>query len=130
MNEWFVERTTYTRKITHPDSGSEAEVTMRPLNAGDRAEFNEIRLLSSEDGEGRGEGQLRPGRMQLLAVERAIVSWTIPGPGPTAETIAQLDPRIFDQLYAHVSFGNPKAEAQEEGGGDVVPLPEPVAEAS
>src|SRR3954462_2543813 len=102
---WFVERETYTRKIIDPESKKEAEVTMRPLNAGDRAEFNEIRLLS--DGEGGGEGQLQPGRMQLLAVERAVVTWTIPGPGPTAETIAQLDPRVFDQLYELVSFGNP-----------------------
>lgn len=107
MSEWFVERTTYTRKIKAA-SGAEAEVVMRPLNAGDRAEFNEIQLFQDEDGE--GSGRLRPGRMQLLMVERAVVSWTIPGPGPSSESIAQLDPRIFDQLYDAVSFGNPPEE--------------------
>lgn len=122
-NEWFVERTTYERTIRHPDTKAEAVLTMRPLNAGDRAEFNEIRLLSSDDGSGGGEGQLRPGRMQLLAVERAVVAWTIPGPGPTAEAIAQLDPRVFDQIYGHVSFGNP-----DPPEGEVVPLPSGDAE--
>jgi hypothetical protein len=135
---WFVERETYVRKIVDPESKEEAEVTMRPLNAGDRAEFNEIRLLS--DGEGGGEGTLRPGRMQLLTVERAVVSWTIPGPQPSAEAIFQLDPRVFDQLYELVSFGNPpeaegseawrKAQKTDEPGegGEVVPLEKPEPE--
>lgn len=104
---WFVERTTYERTIKHP-SGAEATVTFRPLNAGDRAELNEIRLLSNEDGS--GSGKLEPGRMQILAVARAVVSWTIPGPGPSEESIQQLDPRVFDELYKNVSFGNPPAE--------------------
>lgn len=134
-DDWFVQRETYTRKILHPASKAEAEVTMRPLNAGDRAEFNEIRLLS--DGEGGGEGVLQPGRIQLLTVERAVVEWTIPGPGPTAASIAQLEPNIFEQLWDLVSFGNPpdaegsaawekwKAEQADEPpkeGGEVVPL--------
>lgn len=130
-DDWFVQRETYTRKIVHPASKAEAEVTMRPLNAGDRAEFNEIRLLS--DGEGGGQGIMSPGRIQLLTVERAVVTWTIPGPGPTAETIAQLDPVIFEQLWELVSFGNPpdaegseawkKAQSNEpREGGEVVPL--------
>ena len=136
MPSWFVQRETYDRKIIYPGTDDEASVTMRPLNAGDRAEFNEIRLLS--DGAGGGEAQMQPGRMQLLTVERAVVSWTIPGPGPSAETIQQLDPRVFDQLYELVSFGNPpdgegsqaweKWNAAKQGepskeGGDVVPLP-------
>lgn len=128
MSDWFVERTTYDRKIVNR-AGAESSVTMRPLNAGDQAEFNEIQLLS--DGEGGGEGVVRPGRIKILTVERAVVSWTIPGPGPTAETIAQLDPFVFEQLFELASFGNPpegegseawqKAQAAREGG-EVVPL--------
>jgi hypothetical protein len=37
-----------------------------------------------------------------------------PGPRPDAETIAQLDPRVFDQLYELVSFGNPPEGRREQ----------------
>jgi hypothetical protein len=135
MSDWFVKNDTYDREIEHPVTKEKATVTMRPLNAGDRAEFNEIRLLYSapdeDGGEAETEGAIRPGRMQILAVRRALVSWTIDMP-ITDATVQQLDPRVFDQIYGHVSFGNPKA--QEVVEGTAVPLrrdaPAPAAAAA
>lgn len=129
---WTVTRDTYERKIKHPD-GTEETVWLRPLNAGDRAEFNEIKVLAE------GDGAIQTGRIQLLMVERAVVDWTLEQDGSklpiSVEIIRQLEPSVFDQLYEHVSFGSPDteraiadglpiidADRREEEGGD--PLPE------
>lgn len=134
MTEWFVNRDTYTVDIEHPDTKEKATVTMRPLNAGDRAEFNEIRILQSDDDDGASEGSIRPGRMQLLTVERAVTEWTLPQP-PSSATIANLDPRVFDQIYEAVSFGNRKkpdaiegVATRKEDDTTVVPLQSDTAE--
>lgn len=109
-NEWFTPRDTYERPIVHPESGAEATVTYRPLNAGDRAELNEMRVL--DDGAGGGEGRYSLAQQQLRATEMAVVAWTLPGPSPTPESIRQLDPKVFDLIYKHVSFGKPKSVAE------------------
>lgn len=107
MTRWTVDRgKTYDRPVKHPD-GTEETVTFRPLDAGDRAEFNEIRILSE------GEGAMRTGRISVLMVERAVIAWTLKeedGVTPlplTSAIINALDPSVFDQLYEHVSFGDP-----------------------
>lgn len=111
MTQWTVNRgETYDRKVKHPD-GTEETVTFRPLDAGDRAEFNEIKILAE------GEGSVQTGRIQLMMVERSIVRWTLEQDGaplpPTLDVIRSLDPNVFDQLYEHVSFGKPKAEPEQ-----------------
>lgn len=124
-SQWFVQRDTYEREIEHPETKEKATVTMRPLNAGDRAELQELRLVEGEDGE--GEGRIHIARQQLHAVRLALAAWSIDTP-ITADTIAQLDPRVFDQIYKHVSFGNPSevvdAEAREDEA-NLAPLPRP-----
>lgn len=135
MTQWTVNRAdTYNRTIRHPD-GTEATVTFRPLDAGDRAEFNEIRIVGED-----GESAVQTGRIQLLAVARAIVDWTLEQDGAklpiSVDMIRQLEPAVFDQLYEHTSFGRPVElvktaganghdDAVQEGGG--VPLPSAVA---
>lgn len=106
MTRWTVDRgKTYDREIKHPN-GTVETVTLRPLDAGDRAEFNEIRILSE------GEGAMRTGRISVLMVERAVVAWTLKeedgSPLPvTSAIINALEPSVFDQLEEHVSFGDP-----------------------
>jgi hypothetical protein len=111
---WTVDTTkTYTREIEH--GKEKATVTMRPLDAGDRAELSEIRLMLAEGGD---EGILSAGRIKILTVAKAIVSWTIPSPNsepfePTEQNIRTLEPDVFEQLFDHVSFGTPEAEKIE-----------------
>lgn len=114
---WTVKRDTYERKVKHPD-GTEETVWLRPLNAGDRAEFNEIKVLAE------GDGAIQTGRIQLLMVERAVVDWTLEQDGSklpiSSEIIRQLEPSVFDQLYEHVSFGDPDVKKAMIGGLAVV----------
>lgn len=118
---WTVKRDTYERKVKHPD-GTEETVWLRPLNAGDRAEFNEIKVLAE------GDGSIQTGRIQLLMVERALVDWTLQQDGAklpiSSEIIRQLEPSVFDQLYEHVSFGDPDVLKAQIGGLPVVDLDE------
>lgn len=101
-DEVIVQRDTYTREF-HSPAGTPFKATFRPLNAGDRAEFNELRIY------GEGDGRMPVGRIQILMVERALVEWEIPDLPITPETIGSLDPVLFDQLYQAVSLGNPTA---------------------
>lgn len=91
-----------------PDAESVGSVTLRPLTAGDRAEFSEIKIRDDEG------GSIATGLIQLMMVERAIVAWTFDRP-PTIDVIRVLEPGIFDQLYFHVSYGNPTI-AEKLGG--------------
>lgn len=110
--DWFVSRETYDREVAHPDDENEKiTVTLRPLNAGDRAELQEMRIGAGDDGE--GEGRVSLARQQVHAVQLALVAWSLPQ-AVSPETIAQLDPRVFDGIYKHVSFGNPKADDPED----------------
>lgn len=130
MTEWFTKPETYEREIVHPnDKTLKMKVTFRPLSAGDRAASNEIRLSSDEDSDEAG-ASLRPFRMQLAHLHRAIVSWTLDTP-PTPDALAQLEPEVFDELYKHMSWGNPTDDTVD-GTGRVVPLKqgEPAASAA
>jgi hypothetical protein len=119
MRSWTVKRDTYERKVKHPDGGEET-VWLRPLNAGDRAEFNEIKVLAE------GDGAIQTGRIQLLMVERAVVDWTLEQDGAklpiSSEIIRQLEPAVFDQLYDHVSFGDPDVLKAQVDGLPVIDL--------
>lgn len=125
----FVQTETYRRDLHAPirkpgDPPDEVVgwVELRPLNAGDRAEFNEIKLQASG-------GQYSIGLIQLLMVERAVEAWSFETP-PTLDTIRMLDPDIFDQIFEHVSLGNPTiaetvAEIREGPDADPTDADEP-----
>lgn len=98
-----------------PGQGNTAEVTYRPLNAGDHAAIQDV-LRSTNQDEDRWALEL--GSMRILAVEKAVVDWTIPGAKPTPESIRQLAPPVFDQIYAHVRLGseNPTLPPSQTNG--------------
>lgn len=106
---FFVKNLTYTRTIKDPESGEEATVTLRPLNAGDRAELQDLTRMSGGDD---GGAELRLGAMQLVTLKRAIVDWTLPEP-TTAEAIAGLHPDVFDAIYEYVSWGAVPPEPEQ-----------------
>jgi hypothetical protein len=120
MTSWFTTREPYDREVVHPkDPEAKMTVTLRPLNAGDRAELQEMQITGGEDGE--GEGKVSLARQQVRALQLALVAWSLPE-AVSPDTIAQLEPAVFDAIYAHVSFGNPKAE-EPKGKAEVLPLP-------
>lgn len=82
-------------------------VELRPLDAGDMAELQEIRLR--ENG-----GAVAIGENKLLAVEKAIVGWSLPT-APTRDAIRQLNPIVFEKLWELVDVGE----------GPTVPASEP-----
>lgn len=104
-------------------------VELRPLNAGDRAEFNELKIASD------GDAGIDVGLIQLLMVDRALVSWSFERT-KSVETIRVLDPDVFDQIWGHVSMGNPTlADAVDDLKADgepdpTAPAPEPAATAA
>lgn len=89
-----------------------ATVSLRPLNAGHVARMNELKLKS--DG-----ASIDLGAAKVLAVEFALVDWSLPTP-ITADTIKQLNPMVFEQIYELVDGG--------EGANGSGP-PQPAAEA-
>jgi hypothetical protein len=120
MTDWFTSRETYEREIAHPDDpDAKIKLTLRPLNAGDRAELQEMQIVGDDDGEG-GHGTVSIARQQVHAVQLALVAWSLPE-ALSPDTIAQLEPKVFDRIYEHVSFGNPKTE-QAKGTVEVLPL--------
>ena len=119
-SEWFVPQGTYTRTIKHPDSGAEAEVTYRVLNAGDRAAIDDtIAMQFADDAKVRPE--LKLGTMKRMTVARAVQSWTLPGT-PTEAALASLHPDVFEAILEHVGWGSVPAEKAEE--------PDPLAAAA
>ena len=98
MSDWFVKSDVVRHTIRHPQSGAEAEVELRPLTAGDVAVLNEIRLNAG------GGGAIALGEAKLLAVERALVGWSLPQ-AITRDTIAQLNPLVFEEIYRLVDGG-------------------------
>jgi hypothetical protein len=124
----FVSTDTYKRDLYRPirKPGDPIDevigwVELRALNAGDRAEFNELKLTQE------GDGAMRVGLIQLLMVDRAVVAWSF-AKSKTLETIGVLDPDVFDQMWEHVSLGNPtladeledlaSADPPQAGGSD------------
>lgn len=89
-----------------------AWVDLRPLNAGHVAQMNELKLKS--DG-----ASIDLGAAKVRAVEFALVDWSLPSP-VTADTIMQLNPMVFEQIYELVDGG--------EGANGSGPPP-PAAEA-
>jgi hypothetical protein len=79
-----------------------AEVELRPLNAGDMALLNELRL--EQDG-----ASIQLGTVKLRTVELALVGWSLQDNGSvkpiTVDTIKQLNPFVFDQIYRLVDVG-------------------------
>lgn len=106
---WFVDAQNYSRTIRDPESGEEAQVTLRPLNAGDRAMLEDTVQLQAES----GDPQVLLGTMKRLTVERAVVDWTLPL-AATPETLRSLHPDVFEQIFSFVSFGSVPAEPEEE----------------
>lgn len=97
MADWFTRRDAAKHQIELPGSDEKAEVELRPLNAGDVAAMNELKLS--------GEGaSLALGEVKLLTVERALVGWSL-GREITPDTIRQLNPLVFEQIHALVDIG-------------------------
>ena len=103
---FFTCSATYKRTIKDPDTGDEATITLRPLNAGDRAELQDLTRMQMGD---EGSAELRLGQMQLITVSRAIVDWTLDEP-TTPEAVAMLHPDVFDDIYSHISWGSVPVE--------------------
>jgi hypothetical protein len=100
------------------EAGEEAEVTMRVLNSGDKAEVEDTQgVIMSEDGES-ATPDMRMGAMKHLIVNRAVVNWTLPVPPPTPALIASLPSGIFDQIFALTTFGAPPEQPKKPKKGD------------
>lgn len=123
MESPFTSTLTYTRKFGDaPDSDVKIEelepfvVEFRPLDAGDRAAIRDsLAMEVSEDESVSLEARL--GTIELLTVERAVVSWTLT-PAPTREVLRRLRPDVLEALREATSFGRapapkPAQEADE-----------------
>lgn len=93
-------------------------VKLRPLDAGDVARISELRL-------GVGGASIQLGEAKLLAVELALEAWTL-DVQPTRETISQLNPLVFEQIYDLVDVG----EGTERTGSPTPPARETAAPAA
>jgi hypothetical protein len=124
---WFVQPETYEREVHLYEGEGDAKkvvatekVTLRPLNAGDRAEIDDaIRIEfadATDDEEAKVSPQVRIGTMKRLVVSRALVSWTLELPVSEA-TLSQLQPDVFEQIFGHTSFGTPKAQESDPTPG-------------
>ena len=112
---FFIRNEPYTRTIKTPE-GEEGTVTLRRLNAGDQAAIQDtLRMSLSED----ADASLALGTMRMLTVQRAVIDWDWPGPKPSSESIAQLEPDVFEQIYSFCEIGTPptqeEASASENG---------------
>jgi len=103
---FFTPTEVYRITIKSPD-GAESWVELRPLNAGDQATIQDSIALSSE-----GEASAKLGTLKRLMVERAVVNWGL-DVSPTPNTLADLEPSVFEQIFAEVRTGSPLAETTE-----------------
>jgi hypothetical protein len=122
----FAAHETYEETITDPRDGETWTVTLRELNAGDDAAIRDetvIEIELDEEGQEVERSRVPMGRLRLRAVERAIVSWTLPlALSPNA--IRVLNAEIFEQIYRHVRWSS--ASAAEDDS----PPTEPQTESS
>jgi hypothetical protein len=96
---WFTKTELSTHTITDPDSGEEATIQIRELNAGDQAAIQDsIRMRVGDN----PEPEIRIGAFKLLMVEKALVSWSL-DLGVSPSTIRQLTPAVFEQVFDHVN---------------------------
>jgi hypothetical protein len=112
---------TYERTYDDPDGSDEKlTVTLRPLNAGAAAAIEDT--IAMEIGENEQPvASVRLGRLKLLHVQHAVVSWSLPV-SPTAETIARLHPDVLNAIFADIRRGSvparePDAADPLDGGG-------------
>jgi hypothetical protein len=108
---FFIKQTTYRRDITDPDSGETSWVELRPLNAGDTAMFSDSIAMTNEDDE--VAMSVRLGTLRMLMVERAVVAWGLEV-SPTPETIRQLHPKVFEQIFQHIDAGEDSPLEEDE----------------
>lgn len=116
---------TYERVVKDDRDGTEWHVVYRPLSAGDRAVMQDLARMSMGGEEDEGEGavaEMRIGAAQVITLDRAIVSWDLPL-AKTRQTIEQLQPAIFDGMYAHVSWGSLPEDSELEAAHTPDPLP-------
>lgn len=106
---FFITTEPYKREITAPD-GEKGECTLRRLNAGDQAAIQDtLRMSLSED----ADASLAIGTMRMLTVQRALIDWNWPGPKPSQESISQLEPEVFEQIYSFCEIGSPPTPSQD-----------------
>lgn len=112
---FFIDTKPYEREIVAPD-GEEGKVVLRRLNAGDQAAIQDtLRMSISED----ADASLAIGTMRMITVTRALIDWSWPGPKPSPESISQLEPEVFEQIYSHVEMGTPPTIPESgEGNGE------------
>lgn len=96
----FVQNEIYEVELVDPRDDEKWTATMRVLNAGDRAALQDETVIE-EDSSGEDRARVPMGRLRMLAVERALVSWTLPLP-VSSEAIHCLHEDLFDQLYKNV----------------------------
>ncbi len=116
----FVQHETYESELVDPRDGERWTATLRVLNAGDRAVLQDETVLESDDSGGE-RLRVPMGRLRLLTVERALVSWTLPLPASRA-AIEVLHEDVFDQLFAACRFST---TADAEAGPTVPQTDEP-----
>lgn len=117
---FFISTESYTREVWSeappdekkgtPGRGEKGTITLRRLNAGDQAEIQDRLRMSFEDNDARPA----IGTMRMLTVQRALLDWDFPGPKPSPESIAQLEPEVFEQIYSHCEIGTPPTPPETE----------------
>lgn len=120
----FADTKPYDVQLVDATDGEEWTVTMRPLNAGHQAQLLD-QLAVEESGDSVLE-RPRIGTMKLLLVNAAVVKWTLSQP-PTPDTIAQLRPDLFEQLYDKARFAGDELENPTEAQASGT-SPEPTSE--
>lgn len=104
---FFITTETYDREV-EGTNGEKGTVTLRRLNAGDQAAIQDtLRMSLSEE----ADASMALGTMRMLTVQRALIKWSWEGPQPSPEAIAQLEPEVFEQIYAYVEIGSPPTES-------------------
>jgi hypothetical protein len=111
----------YDVVVIDPDDGNEITVTLKRLNANDKAALDDSLRMQFED-EGRVRAEMKLGTWRMLTVQRAVVDWDSPlDPKPTPGIIANLKPDIFEQLYEAIEAndaGVPPPDADDPTRGD------------
>lgn len=106
---FFIDTTPYEREVEAP-GGEKGTVKLRRLNAGDQAAIQDtLRMSLSED----ADASLAIGTMRMLTVQRALIDWSWPGPKPSQESIAQLEPEVFEQIFSWCEIGSPPTPPQD-----------------
>lgn len=103
---FFVPAQTSSHEITSPD-GETASIEIRQLNAGDVASIHDSIRLSTD-----AEPEVKLGAFRFAMVEAALVSWSLPE-DLTPNTLRQLEPIVFDQIYQAVNSSQDESPLDE-----------------